>query len=190
MANKDLESLIIELQKGSIRAYESLFELYYNRVKHFAFGFIKNKDESEEIAQNVFYKLWVNRKKIRENESLESYLFTITRNEIHDFFRTNSYEILYRESLLNADENIEYEIDSEFNIQEIKAILQATIEKMPEQRRLVFKMSREKFLSNDEIAKTLSLSKRTVEKHLSLALRTIKEQLGDFLFFVFLFFIH
>ena len=50
-------------------------------------------------------------------------------------------------------------------------------------------MSREQFLSNDEIAKTLGLSKRTVEKHISLALATIIKNLGDFLYWLFIFFI-
>lgn len=60
---------------------------------------------------------------------------------------------------------------------------------MPPQRRTIYQMSREQFLSNDEIAKTLGLSKRTVEKHISLALATIKKNLGDFLFWLFIFFI-
>lgn len=74
-------------------------------------------------------------------------------------------------------------------IKEIKSIVNRTLQNMPPQRRTIYQMSREQFLSNDEIAKTLGLSKRTVEKHISLALATIKKNLGDFLFWLFIFFI-
>ncbi len=67
--------------------------------------------------------------------------------------------------------------------------MRETVDAMPEQRRLVFRMSRWQFLSNDEIAVRLGISKRTVEKHISLALAEIRRKLGEFLFFLFIFLI-
>ena len=65
--------------------------------------------------------------------------------------------------MLSTPQNLQYEIDSEYNIKEIKSIVNRTLQNMPPQRRTIYQMSREQFLSNDEIAKTLGLSKRTVE---------------------------
>ena len=160
---------IEEIRAGKIKTFEILFNAYYPRVKSFAFGMIKDQYEAEEIAQNVFLKLWSNREKLSSDNTLSSYIFTIVQNEVYDFFQ--------------------YEIDSEYNIKEIKSIVNRTLQNMPPQRRTIYQMSREQFLSNDEIAKTLGLSKRTVEKHISLALATIKKNLGDFLFWLFIFFI-
>ena len=182
-------SQIEEIRQGKIKAFEQLFNLFYPRVKNFAFGMIKNQDEAEEIAQNVFMKLWINRLNLSTDNSLSSYIFTIVQNEVYDFFRDKYYSLHYRESILSKAGIPEYEIDSEYNIKEIKEIVSTTLESMPEQRRLVFRMSREQFLTNDEIATKLGLSKRTVEKHISLALATIKRNLGDFLFWLFIFFI-
>ncbi|MDL2213272.1 RNA polymerase sigma-70 factor [Bacteroides sp. OttesenSCG-928-N06] len=180
---------IDDIRKGKVQAFEVFFDLFYLRVKHFAFGMIKNEDNAMEIAQNVFMKIWMNREKLSAELSLSSYVFTIARNEIHDYFKSQYYFLDYQESLRDADDNQGYEIDSEYNINEIKEIVNNTVEKMPDQRKLIFKMSREEFLSNDEIANRLGISKRTVEKHISLALATIKKNLSDFMFWVFVFLI-
>ncbi|NDV46584.1 RNA polymerase sigma-70 factor [Paludibacter sp. 221] len=180
---------IEEIRQGKIAAFEDLFNLFYSRVKNFAQGMIKNEDTAEEIAQNVFMKVWMNREKLSADLSFSSYIFTITQNEVHDYFRSKYYFLHYQESLQKVDSKLEYEIDSEYNIKEIKELVNTTLLSMPEQRKLVFKLSREKFLTNDEIAQKLNISKRTVEKHISLALATIKKNLSDFLFWIFIFFI-
>lgn len=190
---KETELTIKEIEgirSGNIKAFERLFNLYYLRVKNFTLGIVKNKDDAEEIAQNVFLKLWMNRQTLSEHLSINSYIFTITQNEVYDLFREQHYSLQYRESLTQTiDSEIKDEIEAEYNVKEIKDIVAKTIESMPEQRRLVFKLSREHFLSNDEIAEKLNLSKRTVEKHISLALASIRRNLGDFLFWLFIFLI-
>lgn len=178
------------IRSGNIKAFEHLFNLYYLRVRNFTLGIIKNTDDAEEIAQNVFLKLWMNRQTLSDTLSINSYIFTITQNEVYDLFREQHYSLQYRESLTQMiDPEIKDEIEAEYNVKEIKDIVTKTIESMPEQRRLVFKLSREQFLSNDEIAEKLNLSKRTVEKHISLALASIRKNLGDFLFWLFIFLI-
>lgn len=191
MEKAELTKEVIEgIRSGNIKAFERLFNLYYLRVKNFALGIVKNTDDAEEIAQNVFLKLWMNRQTLSDHLSINSYIFTITQNEVYDLFREQHYSLVYRESLAQTvDSEIKDEIEAEYNVKEIKEIVTKTIESMPEQRRLVFKLSREQFLSNDEIAEKLNLSKRTVEKHISLALASIRRNLGDFLFWLFIFLI-
>ncbi len=162
---------IEEIRAGKIKTFEILFSAYYPRVK------------------SLFLKLWSNREKLSSDNTLSSYIFTIVQNEVYDFFREKHYSLGYQEKMLSTPQNLQYEIDSEYNIKEIKSIVNRTLQNMPPQRRTIYQMSREQFLSNDEIAKTLGLSKRTVEKHISLALATIKKNLGDFLFWLFIFFI-
>lgn len=180
---------IEEIRAGKIKAFEILFKSFYPRVKSFAYGMIKDPFEAEEIAQNVFLKVWTNREKLWSTHTLSSYIFTIVQNEVYDFYREKHYSLGYEENIRANTTELQYEIDSEYNIKEIKAIVNRTLEEMPPQRKAIYKMSREQFLSNDEIAQTLGLSKRTVEKHISLALASIRKNLGDFLFWLFLFFI-
>lgn len=81
---------IEEIRAGKIKTFEILFNAYYPRVKSFAFGMIKDQYEAEEIAQNVFLKLWSNREKLSSDNTLSSYIFTIVQNEVYDFFRENT----------------------------------------------------------------------------------------------------
>ena len=78
-------------------------------------------------------------------------------------------------------------MDPDYDIKDMRRILDDTIASMPDQRRRIFIMSRRQFMTNDEIADKLGISKRTVEKHISLALRELRAQMGDFLVFIALF---
>ena len=77
--------MLISLKKGDEKAYEILFGLYYNKVKSFILGLTKDRFVSDDLAQNIFMKLWVNREKLDAVENLSSYLFTISRNEVYDY---------------------------------------------------------------------------------------------------------
>ena len=114
---------IEEIRAGKIKTFEILFNAYYPRVKSFAFGMIKDQYEAEEIAQNVFLKLWSNREKLSSDNTLSSYIFTIVQNEVYDFFREKHYSLGYQEKMLSTPQNLQYEIDSEYNIKEIKSIV-------------------------------------------------------------------
>lgn len=178
-----------EIRKGNIKAFEQLFNLYYIRVRTFAFNMNHNMENAENVAQNVFMKIWLRREELTRQETLDSYIFTIVKNEVYDTFRRKNYALDYQEFLKNRSSSDSYEIDSDYNIKEIKRIVEDTVQQMPDQRQLIFRLSRQKFMSNEEIANLLNISKRTVEKHISLALAMIRQHLGDFLFWLFVFFI-
>lgn len=183
-------SIIEGIKSGSLKDFEVFFNHYYLKVRNFANGMVKNLDEAENIAQNVFMKIWLGRKTLLPDKSFDSYVFTIARNEVYDSFRNSLYSLNYREFAKGRiSEEDGGDIESEYNIKEIKRIVDETVAAMPEQRKLIFRMSRNAYLSNEEIANRLGISKRTVEKHISLALSSIRKNLGDFFFWLFIFFI-
>lgn len=71
--------LIEKLRSGDQDAYRILFLRYYMRIYLFAKGFVKDGSLAEDIAQNVFMKLWIARANI-SGESINHLLYTITRN--------------------------------------------------------------------------------------------------------------
>ncbi len=182
------EIVLTEIRAGSFRAFEVFFTHYYIRVRTFAEGMLKSREEAENIAQNVFLKIWLNRDRLSTEKHIDSYVFMITRNEVYDFLKHEHHYSDYK-SFVEKRNNDRYEIESEYDIKEIKSIVNDTVENMPEQRKRIYLMSRRQYLSNDEIAEKLGISKRTVEKHISLALAAIRENLGDFFFWIFIFFL-
>lgn len=175
------QELIERIRSGSIAAFEILFKEYYAQVRSFALGFLKNELEAEDAAQLVFTKLWMNRRRLSSDKALGGYVFTVTRNVVNDMFRDKHHFSKFYCNIVSQNRNESYEIDSDYDIKDIRSILDDTIASMPEQRRRIFIMSRKQFLTNDEIAEKLGISKRTVEKHISLALSELRSRLGEFL---------
>ena len=146
---------------------------------------MKDTFVADDIAQNVFIKVWTKRELIDSGRKFNSYLYSITKNEITDYFRS----LVISESLDNAlylkdNDHTDEMIESAYDLSHIKELVMTEVENMPPQRRTVFIMSRLQGLSNDEIATKLDISKRTVERHLNMALHLLREKLGEFLYWI------
>lgn len=167
---------IKRLALGDRSAFDALFLLYYPKVKVFIIGFVKDQDDASDLAQDVFVKIWNNRSNLGQVESFAAYIFKIAKNIIFDFFRRQSlYEKYTQEEIrMNVDE-ISCELNEVLDARELELLIYGVIDKMPEKRQAIFKMSRNQRLSNDEISQQLGLSKRTVETHISNALKELRD---------------
>ena len=75
-------SLISAVKKGDKGAYEQLFVRYYPTLLRFIHGMLKDNHMAEDIAQNIFMKLWIHREKLDSTQSLKNYLFVLAKHEI------------------------------------------------------------------------------------------------------------
>ncbi|BDE90155.1 RNA polymerase sigma-70 factor [Alistipes onderdonkii] len=142
---------------------------------------LKDHSEAEDITQDIFLKIWRNRTSIGAVDAFGPYLFRMARNAVYDRFDNRSVRENYarRASLLP-----EYELpDSAIDSRDLLLLIRMVVEKMPEQRRRIFRMSREEGLSNDQIAEQLSISRRTVENQISRALAELRKLVKLILFF-------
>lgn len=164
------------IKAGDRESYKILFIRYYCRVRNFISRLIHDVDKSEDIAQDLFVNLWLNRHKIDPDRSIKNFLYISARNAALNILKKDgnnpslniSLDVMPRNSAIDT---IEYH--------ELELVIKKTVDSMPEQRRKIFIMSRIYQLPAKDIAELTHLSVRTVEKHLELARLDIKKAIAD-----------
>lgn len=172
------------ISRGNEQAFESLFLHYFPRIKGFISGILQNEEEAEDISQDIFVSMWQNRERLANIENLNAYLFRIAKNTV---FRHIERSLLFKDYQQQTEHTAfisgkNDSIEEELYAKELEFLISVAVEKMPPQRKQIYRMSRVDGLSNDEIATRLSISKRTVENHLTLALADIRKIIGFFIF--------
>ncbi len=173
------EGSTLAAQDGNHKAFETIFIAYYNKTKTFIDGYIKSEPDAEELTEDLFVNLWINRHSIDTSKSFNSYLHTIARNAAINFLK-HKYVC---DAYLNNNQDTEYSSTSEEDLiaKELEMLIDKLVGGMPEQRRMIYTLSRNEGLSNAEIAERLNTTKRNVESQLSLALKEIRKVISCFL---------
>jgi len=167
--------------------FEKLFNTYYSNLCAYANNFLKDVDASEEVVQEVLFKLWTNRESIEITSSVQSYLFRAVRNVSlnvlkhinirEDYKQQNEYE---RQNELSSED--------EMIVSELEQRIRHTIDLLPMERKKIFIMSRYEGLKYKEIADKLNISVSTVENQMVKALKFLRDELKDYLPWLILFF--
>ncbi len=176
--NIDLKT-IAKFKNGDILAFRKIYDGFSEPLYRFAYSYLKDSFEAEEIVQDVFLKVWEKRDEIDEQKSFKSYLYRITINKIFNELKHRVVKQKYEQHLLNFDQLTHETPESSIQFQELNKKLELLLTKLPEQQRAIFIMSRWKGLSNAEIAEKLNLSIRTVENQIYRAAKFVKLHLND-----------
>lgn len=182
--------LIQELKRGSHKAFDQIYQMYAKRLYAYSLQFTKSPEESEEIVQEVFVKLWYNRLKIKQDETLRSLLFIMVKHHLINAYRFKINHPVY-EDYVNCMDVLSTE-DPHYKLEYNEFVLrfQKIMKTLPATQQKVIHLSRIKQLSNKEIAEELSLSEQTVKNQLSLGLKALKEKLTKIILLLMLLFIN
>ncbi len=179
----NIDSIVLNhLQKGDPKAFEQIFLAYYGKVKNFIGTIIKSESDAEDLAQDIFVKLWNNREAVDLQKSFNAYLYTIARNSAFNYLKhknvCNTYitDNPYRDMDITPEDMI--------YAKEIGLLIEMSVEKMPEQQKRIYRLSRNEGLTNEEIAARLSISKKTVENQLSIVIQKLKKVISAFLLLI------
>jgi RNA polymerase sigma-70 factor (ECF subfamily) len=184
------QNLIKALKQGSHKAFDRIYQMYSKRLYAYSLQFTKSPEESEDIVQDVFIKLWTNKENIKQDETLRSLLFIMVKHHLINAYRSRLNHPVYEEyikytetlSVNDTHHHVEY---TEF-VQQVRT----AIGTLPSTQQKVIVLSRMQHLPNKEIAEKLSLSEQTVKNQLSLGLKSLKEKLGLLSFILMLLFIN
>lgn len=169
-------------------AFEQLFRAYYPRLCAFAGTLLEDCVEAEEVVQTMFCRLWEQRTSLEVTSSVQAYLFRAVRNaSLNQIKKTKIRDAYKVMNLDNLNQNPEFQPDR-ITESALSQRIEKAIADLPEQCRLVFKLSRFEEMKYKEIAEYLNISIKTVENQMGKALKRLRLDLVDFLCFVMVFF--
>lgn len=164
--------LIQEVVLGNENAFGQLFTMYNQRLGTYIFRLTDSRELAEEIVQDVFLKIWMNRETLAGVKNFKAYLFVISKNHalnclkkvikvraIQEIWETEAIDLLV---VTEEEKNDSY-----------YSLLDEAIDHLPPQQQKVYLLSRQERLKYAEIAEQLNLSRETVKKYLQIAITSI-----------------
>ncbi|MBB4036307.1 RNA polymerase sigma-70 factor (ECF subfamily) [Dysgonomonas hofstadii] len=173
------KELISQLKEGSEAAFDKIYDLYGARLYGYCMQYTKSREDSEEIMQDVFIKLWQNKEKIIQTDTLRSLIFKIAKFQLINKYKSNlnsfsfeTYVDFYNEKKLSID-NTHHAIEYD----DFCRLLENALKALPETQRKVIEYSKLKQYSNQEIADKLQLKEQTIKNQLSIGLKALQQEL-------------
>jgi RNA polymerase sigma-70 factor (ECF subfamily) len=179
-----------QLKEGSHEAYTVLCNFYLPKLHAFIYNLTASKDTAEEIVQETFVRLWVNRENINPDAPFKSYLYTIARNQLLNEFRRQMNHPVFAEYIeysnhLQLSENT---IETTLDLQEFIAALNKAKQKLSSRQLQIFHLNKELGQPVHAIALQLNISEQSVRNQLSAAMGVLRTEMKNFVpFFTFLF---
>lgn len=154
--------------------FEEVFKTYFGPLCNYVNSYIKDWENSREIVQGTFLKIWENKDSIQINTSVKSYLYSSVRNRMIDYIRSNKKLDEYKNTI---DVDAVTEDIEEMNSFLIREEILRSLDKLKPKMRKIFSLSKIEGLTYNEIAAYMNISKRAVEDNVAKALRLLKEDL-------------
>ncbi len=172
--------LLQALRADDEGAFEEIYKRYCFRLFTVAYRKLKQREEAEELVQDLLADLWGRRATI-QIQQLDQYLFSAIRYRIINYIKSqklkSGYEFYCQLHTSVSTDNTE----NSLAISDLSAALMAGVENLPEKSRQIFELSRLEHCTVPEISARVNLSEKSVEYHLTKSLKLLRSYLRDFL---------
>ncbi len=166
------EKLIAAIGNDDYTSYNRLFVRYYSRLCCYVYRLLGEKEDAEDVVQELFLTLWNNRKKIAIVENVSGYLYKMARNLALNHIRTQTN---YKTILDNQEEQLPYYEENSLETEEFRMALYDCINLLPGRCKEVLLLHRVKGLKQKEIADQLSISVKTIKNQIWASLQRLKK---------------
>lgn len=182
------ETLIIqELQKGNESAFKQFVDQYQQQVVNTCFGMVRNSEDAQDIAQEVFIEVFRSIHKFRADAKISTWLYRISVNRSLNFIRDNKKTKWFQSFEDKVESNIRQfkklnnaqsdQPEFEMENKERGIILQEAINSLPENQKIAFSLSKYEELSYQEISEIMDLSISSIESLLHRAKKNLQKKL-------------
>lgn len=173
--------LLEAIREGDETAFEMIFKEYYQALCRYANSFLNDREEAEEVVQGSFISIWEKRDSLHITTSLKAYLYQTIRNRCLNVIKHEKVKQQHVQHQLVMMPNHDEATTDTVLSNELEKKIYLAMQALPEQCRLVFKLSRFEELKYQEIADQLNISVKTVENQIGKALKIMREQLREYL---------
>lgn len=145
------------------------------KILRYAGYMLNSEDESRDIVQDVFLKLWQKREELDKIENIEAYALRMTHNRCLDIIKSNRHLSIEKETgtkLKEADSDISLELE----LNESAAIIKKLIKRLPQVQRIVMELRDIDQMSYEEISNITNLSLNTIRVNLSRARKRVRDE--------------
>ena len=167
--------LIALLNDSSEYAFQLLYDRYRNGIYKVGIQYLKSPSLAQDVVQDVFMKLWFERKQLNSHHSLEGWLYTVAKNQIINQLKKVAlgWKILDKNAVVQFDD-VESGIYQKLENAQFNTVLQNALSQLPNNQRKVYGLVREQHRSYSEVGEILNISTLTVKTHMARALKHIK----------------
>jgi RNA polymerase sigma-70 factor (family 1) len=167
-------NLLADVANGDQNAFSELYNLFYPSLLKHVILKVNEESAAEDILHDLFLSLWKSRERILEIESLPAYLFTSCRYLIFEYLRKSSIATTHQNLADLEISSNEQPLEERLYYRYLLDMVNKEIENLPEKCRQIFKLSREEYKTNKEIAEYMQISESTVENQIHKALKRLK----------------
>ena len=192
MSSKEELFIFKRMSEGDEKAFRFFFDKYYTDLCNFVNQYLNYPEMAEELVQDVFVYLWEKKSDISLHTSVKAYLYLASKNKSLNYLRNAKTKIRLLENYRKENDEIQATSDLFLDSDELKNILDKSIDSLPDRCREIFLLSRQSELSHKEIANKLNISPKSVENQIGIALKRLRDELRpyyDRIFVLFLLFI-
>ncbi|MFC1222231.1 RNA polymerase sigma-70 factor, ECF subfamily [Pedobacter suwonensis] len=168
----DEKALLIELKRGDKIAFKQLYEVYSGKLASKLIYLLKSEELAQDILQDVFLKIWINREMIDTELSFGAFLYKIATNLSKNVIRKNVYDQLMRDEV--GKEGVYHPMEEDEDAEQAKAILDQAMDQLTERQREVYTLHKLEGLSYQEISEKLNISLSAINHHIQKANKQLK----------------
>jgi RNA polymerase sigma-70 factor (ECF subfamily) len=180
--NHSERSLLKKIKDSDKDAFHLIFSKYQPVLFRNVYYQTGDYNLAQDIVQETFLKVWLNRDKLKPEQSFFSYIARISRNLIKDHYKHQQVRTKHQNSLPKPSESAYDNPEAAFNLSILEQQIHSIVKNhLPGKCRTVFILSRIEGKSNQEIADMLQISKKTVENQLYHAMKVLRKKLKKYL---------
>ena len=172
-SNQTSDALLLQqVEEGNSRAFDVLYERYWEKAFSSAYKRVKDYDIAKDIVQEIFTSIWINRQTLHI-ENVPAYLHVAIRNRVIKFINKQKLIHPFHNILENVLEK-NSQSDAGLLRKEFFNSYEALLKSLPPKRQIIFRLRYQEDLSKKDISMQLGITRKTVQNQLGKAIETLK----------------